>query len=157
MRTVWKAWITFKMLQPQILNFFHIKELLFCRYTIVRTRRLQPTCDDCAVRVQCFSSVCNRGTDLHTSTLTNFLFTWFCNPLIWVRFLTHWSMFGTLALTSFAEVASLIKDRRLLWVFNTAFFNIHEFFIWRINYCWLHSGYRWDLLQLWSCLRLFVT
>ena len=30
MRTVWKAWITFKLLQPQISNSFHIKVLLFC-------------------------------------------------------------------------------------------------------------------------------
>ena len=29
MRTVWKAWITFKMLCPQMSNFFHIKVLLF--------------------------------------------------------------------------------------------------------------------------------
>ena len=30
MHTVWKAWITFKMLQPRISTFFYIKVLLFC-------------------------------------------------------------------------------------------------------------------------------
>ena len=32
-RTVWKAWITSKMLQPQISNFVHIRELLFLRFS----------------------------------------------------------------------------------------------------------------------------
>ena len=30
MRTIWKAWITFKMLCPQILNFVHMEALIFC-------------------------------------------------------------------------------------------------------------------------------